>query len=136
MEFLRRTLWIAAFVDLALAPLALVPVVPVADALGIPVGEPVMHLRFAGLLLVLLPVFYIVGARDPRTTVPITGVAIVARLAGVLFMGGHVLWAGAPPAYWLFAGLDATMGVLHAVALARVGFSPLAALRATSGPSS
>jgi len=124
---IRRSLWVAIAVDLAIAPLALLPVRPVADALGIPIGEPVMYLRFAGLLFLVLPIFYFVGARDDRLSAPVAGAASFTRLAGVLFLVGHLV-RGAPSAFWIFVAVEAIVGALHVAALRGAGMTPWRAL--------
>jgi hypothetical protein len=121
MGFLRATLVIAVVTDWLLAALILVPVVPVTDALSVPIGTPVMHFRFAGLLLAVVPIFYLMGAVSPRLAPPIAAGAVFARVAGVVFLTAHLLGGEAATAYWFFCGLDAAFALLHWLGLRRAG---------------
>jgi len=121
MTLLRRALLVAALLDLLCALVALVPVRALAELLAIPVGEPVMHLRFAGLLYGILPIFYLMGAASPALAPAISAGAVLARAAGTAFLGAHLLAGEAAPAYALFAALEAGLGALHLLALRRAG---------------
>jgi hypothetical protein len=114
---LRHVIWAAAIVDLVLAGIIFFPPAPILEATRIPIGEPPMYLRFAGLLLVILPIFYMTGARSSALAPPITRVAIAARCLGVVFLLFHVLAEGAPVSFAGFAALDGTFALLHALAL-------------------
>jgi hypothetical protein len=128
MGFLRTTLVIAAVTDWLLAALILVPVTAVTDALNVPIGAPVMHFRFAGLLLAVLPIFYLMGAASARLAPPIAAGAVLARAAGVVFLLAHLLGGEAATAYWFFCGLDGAFAVLHGLGLRRAGRTLLGAL--------
>ncbi len=128
MGFVRGTLWAGALVDWAFAVVALWPVRTVTDALGIPIGEHVMYFRFAGLLLLVLPIFYVLGARRPTLTPPIAAGACLARGAGAVFLLAHLTRGEAVIAFWFFAVIDASFAALHAVSLSRARYSLLDAL--------
>lgn len=129
MPFMRRALLVAAILDILCAVIALVPVRGLAGLLSIPIGEPVMHIRFAGLLYGVLPIFYLVGAASDRLAPAISGAAVLARAAGTTFLVAHLALGQAAPAYWLFALLEALIGCLHLFALSRVRIGLGRALR-------
>jgi hypothetical protein len=126
---MRRALLVAALLDITCAVVALVPLRAAADWLGIPIGEPVMHIRFAGLLYAILPIFYLMGAASPRLTPSISAGAVLARAAGTTFMVLHLIAGAAAPAYWIFAALEALIGLVHLTALSRAGIPLTTALR-------
>jgi hypothetical protein len=131
MRFLRATLWVGAVADLISAALVLLPARGIMDGLGIPVGEPVLHFRFAGLLYALLPIFYILGAVRSDLTVSMAGAATLARAGGTIFLLVHLSRGEAVSAYWYFAVLEAAMGLAHWLGLRLVGLTVLGALRGT-----
>jgi len=133
MPLLRRELLVAAILDLLCAAIALVPVRPLADALGIPVGEPVMHLRFAGLLYGILPIFYLMGAASTALAPAMSAAAVLARGAGTVFLTAHLVVGEAAPAYAIFAVLEASIGAWHLAALRRAGIGFRDALAGRAG---
>jgi hypothetical protein len=118
---LRQVLWAGAIVDLVLALIIFFPPRAILDLTRISVGEPPMYFRYAGLLLVVLPIFYVMGARSPEIAPAMTRGAIAARTAGVVFLLFHVIFESAPVAFVGFAALDGTFAVLHARALSAWG---------------
>ena len=129
MRFLQGTLWAGALFDWCAAVLVLVPVRAIMDALGIPIGEPVMNFRFAGLLFAILPVFYVLGARRAELTAPIAAGATVVRVAGVVFLVAHLMRGQAAAAYAFFAVADAAFAIVHTIGLRRMGLGLGAAWR-------
>jgi hypothetical protein len=87
-----------------------------------------MHFRFAGLLLLVLPLFYLLPAREPLRYPGVASAAIGARLAGAVFLGLHVA-AGAPLVYSAFAAMDLLFAALHAAGLLSCGFDLLGRTR-------
>jgi hypothetical protein len=77
-----------------------------------PAAQPVWP-AFACLLLFLLSLFYIPGARDPFTHRTAAILTVVARGAGVIFF--LVLWRGQTPAW--FGYLDLTFTVIQGALL-------------------
>jgi hypothetical protein len=55
---------------------------------GLPPASPVLWPRFSGLLLVLLSVFYMPAGIDPNRYRVVAWMAVMARLAGVIFFVG------------------------------------------------
>lgn len=129
MPFMRGALLVAAILDIGCALIALVPVRALAEQLAIPIGEPVMHLRFAGLLYAILPIFYLMGAASARLAPAISAGAVLARAAGTTFLLAHLLAGEAAAAYWLSAALEAFIGCVHLFALSRAGIALPGALR-------
>ena len=83
-----RVLWIGILANLALAiPTLLVPETMLALN-GYPQTVPIMWTRFAALLLILLSLFYMPAGIDPDRYRAIAWLAIVGRLAGVIFFLG------------------------------------------------
>ena len=52
---------------------------------GVPPATPIMWVRFAALLLILLSLFYVSAARDCMRYRPVAVMTVLSRLAGVLF---------------------------------------------------
>jgi len=55
---------------------------------GLPPATPVLWTRFAGLLLILLSVFYMPAGLDSRRYRVIAWLAVMSRLAGTVFFVG------------------------------------------------
>jgi hypothetical protein len=84
----RRVLWLGIVANLGLAvPTLLAPERMMAFS-RLPPATPVMWPRFAGLLLVLLSVFYMPAAVDPNRYRAVAWLAVASRLAGVIFFVG------------------------------------------------
>jgi hypothetical protein len=84
-RWFRRVLWIGILANLALAiPTLLVPTLML-DLSGLPRATPIMWTRFAALLLILLSAFYVSAAVDPDRYRPAAWLAVLSRLAGVIF---------------------------------------------------
>jgi hypothetical protein len=84
-RWFTRVLWIGILANLALAmPTLLFPAVML-DLIGFPQTVPIMWTRFAALLLILLSAFYMPAGIDPDRYRVIAWLAILSRLAGVIF---------------------------------------------------
>lgn len=84
----RRVLWIGIFANLALSiPTMLAPQAMMAWS-RLPPASPLVWPSFAGLLLILLSIFYIPAAVDPNRYRVVAWLAVMARLAGVIFFIG------------------------------------------------
>lgn len=108
--------WLAAALIAASPP-------PAFRVLGISLPCEPFHFRFAALLLVILPFFYLLAWRDPVRYSGVVGAMVVARLAGFLFLAGHVLLAGAAAAYAGFALADLAFAAVHVALARRAGLS-------------
>lgn len=129
LRVLRATLWVAAVADALSAVLVLLPARGVMDALGIPIGDPVLHFRFAGLLYAVLPIYYTLGALRADLTVPVAAAAVLVRAGGTAFLVVHLSRGEAAPAYWSFAIMEGAMGLAHWFGLRLLGLGLVDALR-------
>ena len=84
-RWLKRVIWLGIFANLAMA----LPTIAAPDMLlefsRLPTATPVLWPRFAGLLLVILSVFYTPAATDLDRYRIVAWLAIGSRAAGVLF---------------------------------------------------
>src|SRR5688500_14433408 len=109
-RWFRRVVWVGIAANLALAlPTIAAPDQAVALS-GLPTVTPNLWARFAGLLLILLSAFYAPAAIDPDRYRANAWLAVVSRLAGVVFFMGE-------PAYRLLGGFDLVFLVPEAVLL-------------------
>ena len=84
----KRVLWLGVIANLGLAvPTLLAPAQMMALS-GLPPATPLLWPRFAGLLLILLSVFYMPAGLDPNRYRVVAWLAVMARLAGVVFFVG------------------------------------------------
>ncbi len=84
-RWFTRVLWIGILANIALAMPALLAPSLMLDLSGFPQATPIMWTRFAALLLILLSAFYVLPAVDPDRYRPAAWLAVLSRLAGVLF---------------------------------------------------
>ena len=85
--WLKRVIWLGLFANLALALPTLAAPDFMIDRVGLPTATPVLWPRFAGLLLIILSVFYTPAATDLDRYRIVAWFAIGSRAAGVLFFG-------------------------------------------------
>jgi hypothetical protein len=84
----KRVLWLGILVNLGLAiPTLLVPERIMAMS-RLPPAAPLLWPRFAGLLLILLSLFYMPAGVDPNRYRVVAWLAVLSRLAGVVFFLG------------------------------------------------
>ena len=84
----KRVLWLGIIANLGLAvPTLLAPAQMMALS-NIPPAAPLVWPRFAALLLILLSVFYMPAGFDPNRYRVVAWIAVMARLAGVIFFVG------------------------------------------------
>jgi len=113
LRFLAATFAAGAAYDLLVAALILTTPAALLAALSIPPPPDPMHFRFAALLLLALPLFYLLVVRDPERYAGVAVAGIGARLLGAGFLAAHVA-SGAPAAYAGFAAVDLAFAILHA----------------------
>lgn len=114
-QWFRRVLWIGIAANLCLAlPTLLAPERMIALS-GLPPATPVLWPRFAGLLLVLLSLFYMPAGFDTTRYRAVAWLAVVSRLAGVVFFVGFQ-----EPAYHPLGYFDLVFFVPEAVLLWQV----------------
>ena len=84
-RWLKRVIWLGILANLALALPTLAAPDFMIEQVGLPTATPVLWPRFAGLLLVILSVFYAPAATDLDRYRIVAWLAIASRAAGVLF---------------------------------------------------
>ena len=120
-RWFSRVVWFGIAANLALAVPTLLMPARMLTFSRLPVTEPVLWTQFAALLLILLSAFYVPAALDPRRYSLVAVLAVLARLAGVVFFVGFQ-----PQEYHLFGYFDLTFFVPEAALLASIA-SPSAA---------
>jgi hypothetical protein len=112
LRWFRRVLWLGIVANLALAvPTLLAPAALIALS-GLPAATPTLWPQFAGLLLLLLSVFYAPAAVDPVRYRAVAWLAVASRLAGVIFFVGFQ-----PAAYHALGYFDLVFFVPEAILL-------------------
>ena len=84
-RWLKRVIWLGIFANLALALPTIAAPDMMIEMMRYPTATPVLWPRFAGLLLVILSVFYTPAATDIDRYRIVAWFAIGSRAAGVLF---------------------------------------------------
>jgi len=119
-RWFKRVLWIGVAGNFALALPTLIAPGRMLALSGFPAASPLLWPQFAGLLLVLLSVFYMPAGIDLDRYRSIAWLAVGARLAGVVFFIGFQ-----PAAYRLLGYFDFVFFVPEAILL-------IAAIRASA----
>lgn len=84
-RWFKRVMWLGIFANLALALPTIAAPDFMIDRVGLPTATPLLWPRFAGLLLVILSVFYTPAGTDIDRYRIVAWFAIGSRAAGVLF---------------------------------------------------
>ena len=84
-RWFKRVMWLGILANLALAVPTLLAPDTMIEFIGLPMATPLLWPRFAGLLLILLSLFYMPAAIDPSAIVSSRGSPSASRLAGVVF---------------------------------------------------
>lgn len=109
-RWFRRIVWLGIAANVALAlPTMAAPDQMIAFS-RLPTVTPHLWARFAGLLLILLSLFYAPAAMDPDRYRANAWLAVVSRLAGVVFFMGE-------PAYRMLGVFDLVFFVPEAALL-------------------
>src|SRR5215211_5737537 len=109
----RRVLWIGILANLALAVPTLLAPERIMALTQLPPATPIMWARFSALLLILLSVFYMPAGVDPNRYRVVAWLAILSRLAGVVFFVGFQ-----PAEYHMLGYFDLVFFVPELVLLA------------------
>ena len=109
-RWFRRVVWLGIFANLALALPSMAAPDQVVAFSRLPTVTPHLWVRFAGLLLILLSAFYAPAAVDPDRYRANAWLAVVSRLAGVVFFMGE-------PTYRMLGFFDFVFFVPEAVLL-------------------
>ena len=84
-RWFKRVMWLGILANLALALPTIAAPDFMIDRVGLPTATPLLWVRFSGLLLVILSVFYTPAATDIDRYRIVAWFAIGSRAAGVLF---------------------------------------------------
>jgi hypothetical protein len=87
-QWFKRVLWIGIVANLALAVPTIFAPAQMLTLSSLPPATPLVWVQFAGLLLVLLSIFYMPAGLDLDRYLVIAWLAVGARLAGVIFFVG------------------------------------------------
>jgi len=116
LRWFSRVVIIGILANLALAvPTLLAPAALMAFS-RLPEATPLLWPRFAALLLILLSAFYVPAAVDPVRYRAVAWLAVLARLAGVVFFLGFQ-----PAEYHMLGFFDLVFFVPEAILLASSG---------------
>ena len=124
----KRVLWIGILANLALSIPTLLAPERIMAMSGLPPATPLLWPRFAGLLLILLSVFYMPAGFDPNRYRVVAWLAVMARLAGVVFF---LLFQ--PAEYRALGYIDLVFFVPEVILLARLP-SPAVTPAAAAAP--
>ncbi len=106
-----RIVWLGILANFAMALPALFLPDEMLAMMSLPSASPTMWPSFAALLLILLTLFYIPAAARPLHYRPVAWLAVLARLAGVIF------FCIFHPDYFLFGLFDLTFFVPESILL-------------------
>lgn len=98
-KWFRRVMWVGIAANLALALPTIAAPGFMIERTGLPTATPDLWPRFAGILLLLLSVFYMPAAANPDRYRANAWFAVASRLVGVVFFSFE-------PAYRMFALFD------------------------------
>ena len=84
-RWFQRVTWVGIFANLALALPTIAAPAFMIDRIGLPTATPDLWPRFAGLLLVLLSVFYMPAATDVNRYRVVAWFTVASRLTGTVF---------------------------------------------------
>ena len=84
-RWFRRVIWLGIVANLALAVPTLLATERTMAWSGLPPATPLLWPRFAALLLILLSLFYVPAAIDTTRYRAVAWLAVLGRLAGVVF---------------------------------------------------
>jgi hypothetical protein len=87
-RWFKRVLWLGIVANCALAVPTMVAPARMLDLTSLPMATPLLWPQFAGLLLVLLSIFYMPAGIDLDRYRVVAWLAVGARLAGVVFFVG------------------------------------------------
>jgi len=91
-RWFRRVVWLGIAANLALAIPSLAAPDQMVAFSRLPTVTPHLWVRFAGLLLILLSAFYAPAAMDPDRYRANAWLAVLSRLAGVVFFMGEPVY--------------------------------------------
>src|ERR1700679_1155064 len=83
-----RVVWVGVVANCLMAIPTLVMPGPIMVLSGLPLATPLMWPSFGALMLLLVSAFYVPAALHPLRYLPVSWLAVLARLAGVIFFCG------------------------------------------------
>jgi hypothetical protein len=110
-RWFRRVVWLGIAANVVLATASIAAPDQMVQFSRLPTVTPHLWVRFAGLLLILLSAFYAPAAVDPDRYRANAWLAVVSRLAGVVFFFGE------PAAYRMLGLFDLLFFVPEAALL-------------------
>jgi hypothetical protein len=114
-QWFKRVLWIGILANLALAVPTIFAPAQMLTLSSLPQATPLLWTQFAGLLLVLLSIFYMPAGLDLDRYRVIAWLAVGARLAGVVFFVGFQ-----PAEYRVLGYFDLAFFIPEAILLVSV----------------
>lgn len=112
LKILSISLWVGSFWDW-IASILIIFFPSLVLLFGVPYPKEIMYFRFAGLLLFILPFFYIQAASRPDKERGIIIGAIVARFCGFLFLAIHYFFFHVQFLFLIFGIVDLFFGLWH-----------------------
>jgi len=112
LKILSISLWAGSFWDWG-ASILIIFFPSTVLFFGVPYPQEIMYFRFAGLLLFILPFFYIQAALKPEKERGIIIGAIIARFSGFIFLSIHYLFFSAKFLFFFFGIVDLIFGLWH-----------------------
>ncbi len=123
---LRITMVAGSLYDIAFAAVNLIAPQLGSAIFEIPLPEEQVYLRFTGIFLIALALFYMLPAIHPGRYLGNVVAAILARTAGALFLIAAATWYGQPRAFLVLGAGDLAFALVHTYYLARAeGGNPL-----------
>ncbi len=116
---MRISLVAGSLYDIVFACINLVAPGPGSRLLGIPLPAEQVYLRFTGIFLIILALFYLLPAIHPGRYLGNVVVAIIGRTAGAAFLIAAALAFGQPRAFLLLGAGDLVFAFLHLLFLWR-----------------
>lgn len=112
LKILSISLWVGSVWDW-LASILIIFFPSLVLLFGVPYPEEIMYFRFAGLLLFILPFFYIQAALRPDKEMGIIIGAVIARFSGFLFLSIHYFFFHVQFLFLIFGIVDLFFGLWH-----------------------
>lgn len=113
-----RVVWLGVLVNLSCALPAIFRPDLLLGFLNLEPTAPYIWVRFSGLLLLLLSLFYLPAASNLYHYRANAYLAVFSRLAGITFFGTAVLFYGKPRTYLPMGLVDLGFGIVEGILLA------------------
>jgi hypothetical protein len=117
LAFIRFTMLAGALYDAALAIPVMVAPGSLARILGLPMPDTEIHLRFLGVFLLILSLYYLAPVLYPGRYLGNVAIAALGRAMGAAFLIFAVLQYDQPRPYLLLGMVDLVFGMVHYISL-------------------